>query len=172
MTRGGTGTYDFTVKASGALQTSAEPPPLFPKIEEIPVISSIYAMYQGMQKEKKHAEMRAVGKVDTSAFPVHGCSAKGRSALCSVPIDLNTGGFVYRANVTMALRLNPVNNTLTESLYVDGYQRWKGVCVCVCVCARARACLYVCVCVCMCVCAMCVSMHTHTRTHTQSHTHT
>jgi hypothetical protein len=154
MTRGGTGTYDFTVKASGALQTSAEPPPLFPKIEEIPVISSIYAMYQGMQKEKKHAEMRAVGKVDTSAFPVHGCSAKGRSALCSVPIDLNTGGFVYRANVTMALRLNPVNNTLTESLYVDGYQRWKGVWACVC--ARARALVYMCAYVCVCVCVPCV----------------
>merc|ERR1712216_1477 len=36
------------------------------------------------------------------------------------------GGFRYKASVTMGLRLNAANNTLTESLYVDGYQRWKG----------------------------------------------
>jgi hypothetical protein len=58
--------------------------------------------------------------VDTSAFPEHGCVVKGRSALCSVPLDVDMEGFRYKASVTMGLRLNPANNTLTESLYVDG----------------------------------------------------
>lgn len=98
----------------------------FPKIQDIPVIADLHRMYMDYEQQKKHKAMRAVGKVDTSAFPKEGCVVRGRSALCSVPLDVNVEGFVYKADITLGLRMNPVNNTLTESLYVDGYERWKG----------------------------------------------
>merc|ERR1719409_2159 len=119
--------YDFTTKATGTLRTKAqEEPPLFPKVQDIPVIADLHRMYMDYEQQKKHKAMRAVGKVDTSAFPKEGCVVRGRSALCSVPLDVNVEGFVYKADITLGLRMNPVNNTLTESLYVDGYERWKG----------------------------------------------
>lgn len=120
-------TYDFTTKATNSLKSGAdEQPPLFPKLEDIPIVSDIYAMFKEKQKEKAHQEMQKIGRVDTSAFPTEGCTVRGRSALCSVPLNVNVKGFQYKANVTMGLRFNPGNETITESLYVDGFQRWKG----------------------------------------------
>jgi hypothetical protein len=122
----GDGAYDFTIKATGSLRSQdAEPPPLFPKIQDIPVISDLYRMYKDSEREKKHEEMRKIGKIDTSAFPPQGCVVKGRSALCSLPLDVNVEGFKYKGDLKMGLRLNTVNNTLTESFYVNDFQRSK-----------------------------------------------
>jgi len=125
-------------------------------------------MYQDSVKEKEYRERQTIGKVDTSAFPERGCVVRGRSALCSVPLNVDVEGFQYKASVTIGLRLNPVNNTVTQSLYVDGFQVDA---VLLCWCERG------CWCKCGFGCAYTHTVYVYTQyflslAHTYTYTHT
>ena len=84
-------------------------------------------MYMDYEQQKKHKAMRAVGKVDTSAFPKEGCVVRGRSALCSVPLDVNVEGFVYKADITLGLRMLPaaeVSLIMTGETIIGPFLVW------------------------------------------------
>ena len=62
------GTYDFTVSPTLRTNAEVEQPPLFPKIEDIPVVSNVYAMYKDHLQDKKNKESQSIGRVDTSGL--------------------------------------------------------------------------------------------------------
>ena len=48
-------------------------PSRFPKLEDIPIVSDIYAIYKEKQKEKAHQEMQKIGRCVRGHAPVAAC---------------------------------------------------------------------------------------------------
>ena len=68
------GPYDFTTKARNTLreQYVEEQQRIFPRIEDIPILSDIHGYYQNWRRDQEREKMAKEGRVNMDAFPDKG----------------------------------------------------------------------------------------------------